>query len=330
MKEVKATYKESEARYQALLNATDEGYFVAEILLEDTTCVNYRFLDVNPQFEQLTGLKDPIGKLVLDLIPNLENHWLQSFGEVALTGKAVRFENVAQAVGEGYFDVYAFRIGDEKSRQVGVLFKDISRRKQDEHNLQASNDLLEEKVAERTQEVRDLAAELTLAEQKERQALAKTLHDGVQQELYGIQFALAALRNSQDADVLNTLAEVNTLLRKILRMTRDVTTELRPVVLDDPDLCKALQWLAHSMKVKHGLTVSIEGMKSCEVQNEAMRVLIFMLARELLFNIVKHANVKEAQLWVTFKEDKLFLDVKDKGKGFSFLGRGSVSKGSKN
>jgi len=60
------------------------------------TPINYRFLEINPVFEQQTGLRQAVGKTVRQLVPDLEDHWIKIYGQVALTGESVRFENCAK------------------------------------------------------------------------------------------------------------------------------------------------------------------------------------------------------------------------------------------
>jgi PAS domain S-box-containing protein len=125
-------------RYQTLFNAIDEGYCVFEMLFDKAgKPSDYRFLEVNPAFEGQTGLRNAVGKTAKELVPNLEQHWLDVYGNVALTGQALRFEQGSTAMGR-YFDVYALRVGGDTSRKVALVFNDISQRKLIEENLQRS------------------------------------------------------------------------------------------------------------------------------------------------------------------------------------------------
>ncbi|MEH1840473.1 MAG: ATP-binding protein [Nostoc sp.] len=118
--------RRSEERYRTLFESIDEGFCVIEMLFDENDTPNdYRFLEINPSFEKQTGLKDVQGKRMRDLAPNLEKHWFEIYGKVAMTGEPVRFENRAVAL-QRWFDVYAFRIGQPQQRQVAILFKDIS------------------------------------------------------------------------------------------------------------------------------------------------------------------------------------------------------------
>ena len=73
--------------------------------------MDFRFLETNPAFEKQTGLRDAVGKRVRELLPQLEAHWFETYGRVALTGESIRFVDEARALDGRWFDVYAFRLG---------------------------------------------------------------------------------------------------------------------------------------------------------------------------------------------------------------------------
>jgi PAS domain S-box-containing protein len=125
-----AILRQSEERYRTLFESIDEGFCVVKVLLDaNDTPVDYRVLEVNPIFEQQTGLHNAVGKTARQL--NLEAHWIEIYGQVALTGESVRFEEGAETLNR-WFDVYACRIGEPEARRVAIVFKDITERKRNE------------------------------------------------------------------------------------------------------------------------------------------------------------------------------------------------------
>ncbi|MHC5730923.1 MAG: PAS domain-containing protein, partial [Nostoc sp.] len=83
-----ATLRQSEERYRTLFESIDEGFCIVEVLLdENDTPIDYRFLEINPAFEQQTGLRQAVGKTARQLVPDLEDYWIQIYGQVALTGE---------------------------------------------------------------------------------------------------------------------------------------------------------------------------------------------------------------------------------------------------
>jgi DNA-binding response OmpR family regulator len=103
------TLRVSEERYRTLFESIDEAFCICEILLdEDGRPDDYRFLEVNPAFVAMTDLESPIGHTVRELVPDLQEFWVETYGKVALTGESVRFERQALPT-ERWFDVYCAR-----------------------------------------------------------------------------------------------------------------------------------------------------------------------------------------------------------------------------
>ena len=128
-KQAEAALRLSEDRYRTLFNTLIEGFCIIEVIFDaHNRPVDFRFLEVNPAFEKQSGLLDAKGRLMRDLAPDHETHWFEIFGKVALTGETVRFESEARALNRWY-EVSAFQFGGMESRQVAILFNDITKRK---------------------------------------------------------------------------------------------------------------------------------------------------------------------------------------------------------
>jgi diguanylate cyclase (GGDEF)-like protein/PAS domain S-box-containing protein len=128
------------ALYKQLFDNLQEGYAVHEILCDEASRpIDYRFLDVNSAFEQLTGFtRDQlVGKTVLEVMPATEDFWIERYGEVAMNGLPRRFEAFSREIGR-HFNIYAY---SPKPGCFATLFSDISARKdmetvvEDERNL---------------------------------------------------------------------------------------------------------------------------------------------------------------------------------------------------
>lgn len=112
-----------------------EGFCVLEMVVDEGGVpVDYRFLETNPAFERHTGLVDAVGRTARDLVPGLEDHWVEIYGHVALTGEPNRFVEESPAMGR-WFEVEAFRIGEPGQLQVALLFRDITAQTRAEENL---------------------------------------------------------------------------------------------------------------------------------------------------------------------------------------------------
>ncbi len=136
-KQAELARRESEIRFRTLFESMDEGYCVAEMLFDEkNNPIDYRFLEVNPAFERQTGITNARDRLMREIAPEHEQHWFDIYGRVALTGETLRFENPAAAL-QRYFEVCAFRVGAPELRHVGIVFNDITERK----NLERQREL---------------------------------------------------------------------------------------------------------------------------------------------------------------------------------------------
>ncbi len=221
--------------------------------------------------------------------------------------------------------------------QLVCLVDDISARKQAEEALRHSRDELEQRVRERTVELENrarqlvrLTTELTTAEQRERRRLAETLHDHLQQLLVAARMQIEQLREESNvSESRSPLDIVHETLNEAITSTRSLTQDLSPPVLYRGGLPAALKWLARDMHQKQQLKIRIHSTADVDDLPEALNVFLFTAARELLFNVVKHAGTPEAVVRLFRKKNAFFMEVSDKGRGFetSALLRGDTAVG---
>jgi PAS domain S-box-containing protein len=139
-----AELRASEARYRSLFNSIEAGFCVIEVKFDaQDRPVDYRFLDVNGAFGHHTGLDDPVGRWVSELVPDLEQHWFDYYGRVARTGQAEQVEMPASALGNRWYMVNAYRVDDPHLNHVAVLFNDLSDRRRAQEALENSREELE-------------------------------------------------------------------------------------------------------------------------------------------------------------------------------------------
>jgi CheY-like chemotaxis protein len=174
-----------------------------------------------------------------------------------------------------------------------------------------------EELMRSKQRLRDLATELTLTEQRERRRLAGELHDYLAQLLVVVRMKLRqAASHISEIKTTALLKEADQAISESLNYTRSLVAELAPPALQEFGLLEGFGWLAEQMQ-PHGLSVSVVTNVPRVDLADDQAVLVFQSARELLFNVLKHAGVGEAELLVERQGDgELAITVIDRGKGF--------------
>jgi signal transduction histidine kinase len=191
--------------------------------------------------------------------------------------------------------------------------------KKTEAALHAAHEKLEQRVIERTSQLRRLVVDSTLAEERERQALARDLHDGLGQLLHVIRLKVDALKTGLSPTAQAEIAELQTLLTDGSRQVRSLTTQLSPPVLRKLGLTAALRWLCDEMTNQYGLQVDFEHDENIPAVNPVIAEILFRAARELLINVARHAGTRWASLKFVHHENQLWLSVLDNGIGIDKL-----------
>lgn len=217
-------------------------------------------------------------------------------------------------------------IRDENGEPIHSIsvVRDITERIKHAEALRKHETMLAERVQRRTAQVRALSHALAGAEQTERRRVAQLLHDDLQQVLHAAHLKTQVL--SMDAadlgldELATQIDEIKALLKRAAQTTRSLATELSPPALEEEDLTISLQWLAGHVYQMHELEVDFSCSGPCIVPRREVRTLIVHVVNELLFNVVKHAETKKASLVLDFDDDQVFIEVRDKGKGFDTSG----------
>lgn len=192
-----------------------------------------------------------------------------------------------------------YLLGENRISGIAVLATDISERLQSE------------------EKIRLLATELTRAEQDERHRISQVLHDDLQQRLFAVKAQLSFLKDvNLSADTYRELDQIQTSLSEAIAITRNLSIDLSPIVLQGEGLVEAMTWLSFRMKEQYGLQVELEVRDTLDQLDSHLRMLLFQSIRELLFNVVKHAGVSQAQVTLEQVDGHPCITVSDDGKGF--------------
>jgi len=211
--------------------------------------------------------------------------------------------------------------------------------------VERARDRLEEKVRERTAELRDanaalereleahrraereierqsarlreLSREVALAEERQRRDIARDLHDHLGQALAFLRMQLSQLQGDvMFSGVEGRLEAMGALLDKSIRYTRTLTAEISPPVLYELGFLPAIMWLADRMLAKYSLPVKVESAGDMDLGEEAVRVTLFLAIRELLVNAAKHAGARSVRVQLAGDPDAIRVGVRDDGVGF--------------
>ena len=134
-------WRASEEKYRSLFNSIDEAFALCEIVTNKKgVAVDFRLLELNPAFEKMTGTTTAhaLGKTARQLIPTLEDQWIETYARVALGGEIVRFENQVRELNRR-FDVHASPLGESGGGKFAIVFKDITERESADAKMRESD-----------------------------------------------------------------------------------------------------------------------------------------------------------------------------------------------
>jgi signal transduction histidine kinase len=175
--------------------------------------------------------------------------------------------------------------------------------------------------------LRSLAAEISLIEARERQRLATELHEHIGQVLAFAQIKLGLMSEEATPGLLPMLREVREHIDHSIKYTRSLTFELSPPVLYELGFEAALEWLAKQIRDSTGIKVEVQRENFPLQLPEEARILLFSVVRELLTNVVKHAQASQVKIFLGQEGGNLRVQVDDDGVGFELAPSGAAGFG---
>jgi len=271
-----------------------------------------RVIEANPAAEKAYGyLRDQLLALSITDLRDPDASETVPNSDDMISEAGVRFETVHRRSDGTTFPVEAsVRATSSIEDQVVLLaiVRDISERKR--AAAQREND---------RRRLKELAKELTVSAERQRRILAQELHDRVSQPLAAAKLKLeVALYKLPATEEVPEFADTVGLIGDSISETRAITLETSPPLLYEVGLAPALEWLA-AQQCKFGIVCSVD-CEPVEGLDHDTRAFLFRATRELLANVVKHAESDRAQVTLRSEGDTVVLTVSDDGSGFDTTG----------
>ena len=310
----------SEERLRGVLESMREGFahFGSD----------FTILDVNEETLRLDGRSrgELVGRSHWDAFPGTEHSPL---GDLY---RRVMRERVPGSLEHRYqwpdghdmwVDVRAYPTDDGG---MACFWRDVTERKhasdalrESQERLRTLNEQLEERVRERTAEVRALFQRLVSAQEEERRRIARDIHDQVGQQMTALRMNLETLRSQAAGRTpLTEQAERTQRLAEELDQSIDfLTWQLRPAALDHLGLSAALQNLVTGWSERFGVAadLAVDAVEDVRLPRD-VEANLYRIAQEALHNVAKHADATQVTVYLAQQDGHLVLLIEDNGRGF--------------
>ncbi|MDP9089088.1 MAG: GAF domain-containing protein [Pseudomonadota bacterium] len=193
---------------------------------------------------------------------------------------------------------------------------DLARRERAVEQTRIVAEELEKRVAQRTRQLRALAADLEAVEDRERRQIARDLHDDLGQILAAARIRLTSLCQHEGSDVSATAIQVDALINRANNAIRSLAAQLAPDVLHELGLSPALEWLSEEIEGTFGIKVAVRDDGQSKPLAQEARSILYRAVRELLINVAKHAQTGSATVEIEREHSQLMVTVRDPGIGY--------------
>ncbi len=204
----------------------------------------------------------------------------------------------------------------ELEHQEQILYRDRIIQKNTDKLLEIQNRLIEEERGIIEKKLHDISLELITAEERERKIIAEDIHDSVTQLLA---ISLSKIRSALNKNKKSHLfIDLENYLNQALSELRSLTFQISPPVLYDFGLEAAIEWLITDINDRQNMDLKyLNTLREPLYVNQKYSILLYRTIRELIINIIKHADTKEGSVSLAKKHNQYVIIVQDKGKGFS-------------
>lgn len=306
LKDYVEALRDSEARFRTVFEHAPFGIALTDL--------DGRLLEISPALLKMLGYsREELHNMILPKFshPDDADSSLSHFRELA-QGRRQAFEQDSRYLRKdgrlvwGHLTVSVVRSLQEQSKIAIVIVEDINERKRTEDEIRAYQEQL-----------RAMASEISLVEERERRRLATDLHDNIGQTLALAQIKLGEFKELAESNAMSgSLDEIRQLVELAIKSSRELTFELSPPILYDLGFESAVEWFGDYLQEHHGLQVSVQADEHYKPLGNETMVLLFQMVRELMLNAAKHAQGQKVEVSIRRDGDNLLIDVTDDGVGF--------------
>jgi PAS domain S-box-containing protein len=318
----------SEEQYRKLAEAAHDMIFIInrDDRIEYVNSFGAKFLGKEPG--------ELVGQPRVRFFPSeTSEHQEDSIRRVIRTGEAISSESAnifpTRTVWLNTWLVPLKNVEGKITSVLGVS-RDITERKKAEEELQQARDLLEERVAERTNELlvsqekmRFLTAQTIKAQEEERRSISRELHDEAGQALITLKYSLAAIESAfpETYDPFRQrLSDAMRIIDQTNAHIRTLAHSLRPPVLEIGGINLSLQDYCQEQSERTQIPIYYQGVDIPGLSDE-IGISLYRFVQEALTNILKHAQATHVKIRLQTRKNEILVSVSDNGRGIEELDR---------
>jgi PAS domain S-box-containing protein len=308
--EAEQRLRQSEERLRILIDFASEGIL---------TIKDGMFASCNRVAANMLGLQpeDVIGRTPEELSPEYQpggersSVLAQRNTAAALAGTPIVFEweHVTAHGAPAAIEVSLGRIEDADGAKLLCFWRDVTERK-----------IAQERLRESREQLRALTARLDQVREEERRQLSLELHDGLGQSLTALKIDISLMKRILAAsavphDQMETVDSMNKLVDDTLQMTRNLASSLRPALLEEIGLERALKSLLSDIAAKSGLGYTIAAPPLLRSIKPEISLALYRITQEALTNVLRHAHAETVTINFVAEDDGVAMHIDDNGVG---------------
>ena len=253
-----------------------------------------------------------VGKKLVDFVVNEQRDMVHdTLNEITtnLQIKNVELRFIRKDKSKFFGELNGTYIATDKteSEEIIIVIRDVTEKK-----------TAHQKIIDYQKKLKTLNSNLSLAEERERKAIAGALHDGLGQILAITSLQLNSLLNHPlDPKISKKIEDSNASIRQAIKETKSITYDLSPPILYELGLIPTIKWRLEQIEDIHGISTNLKVAEDNFELNNDNKILLYRTVSELLNNVLKHSHANSIKVVVEIREECLIISVIDNGKGFN-------------